>query len=53
MEFEPCKLCGHSRCNYIPELDILDNDDEWELALEYSNSQQKIVKEITNDDLPF
>jgi len=53
MEFEPCKLCGHSRCNYIPQLDILDNDDEWELASEYSNSQQKIVNDITNDDLPF
>ena len=53
MEFEPCKLCGHSRCNYIPQLDILDKDDEWELASVYSKSQQKITNELVSDDLPF
>lgn len=53
MDFEPCKLCGHSRCNYIPQLDILDKDDEWELASEYSKSQQKIKNELITDDLPF
>jgi hypothetical protein len=53
MDFEPCKVCGHSRCNYIPEIDILDKDDEWELASEYSNSQPKIVRAFTTDDLPF
>jgi hypothetical protein len=53
MDFEPCKVCGHSRCNYIPELDILDKDDEWELASKYSYSQQKMANEIITDNLPF
>lgn len=53
MDFEPCKVCGHSRCNYIPEIDILDKDDEWELASEYNNSQQMIANEIITDNLPF
>lgn len=53
MDFEPCKSCGHSRCNYIPELDILDKDDEWELASEYNKNQQRIVRELITDDLPF
>lgn len=53
MEFEPCKLCGHSRSNYIPELDILDIYDEWEVASKYSYSQQKLANEIITDNLPF
>jgi hypothetical protein len=53
MDFEPCKVCGHSRCNFIPEIDILDKDDEWELASKYSYSQQKMANEIITDNLPF
>ena len=53
LAFEPCKICNHSRCNYILELDILDKDDEWELASEFSKNQQKTTNKLITDDLPF
>lgn len=53
LDFESCKLCSHSRCNYTSQRDILDKDDEWELASEYINSQQMVLSGATNDDLPF
>lgn len=53
LDFKSCSSCSHQKCIYNAELDILDKDDEWELASEYSNSQQIIAKEIITDNLPF
>ncbi len=53
LDFKSCTSCSHQKCIYNAELDILDKDDEWEMASEYSNSQQKITNELITDDLPF
>jgi hypothetical protein len=53
LDFKSCTSCSHQKCIYNAELDILDKDDEWELASEYINSQPEIVRELITDDLPF
>jgi hypothetical protein len=53
LDFESCKLCSHSPNNQLHEIDILDFDEEWEMASHFDDRQQVVSIVSVTDDLPF